>query len=115
MEIVRSSPAARAAHVIFLIGWFLLLFHKEQVADLPALLIALLLFGGYALMVLLPSRLWTRERYLGALLFLLAVTLGSRLLYPDFPDHRIFWPFMYIAATAESGENGRRRFWRPPP
>lgn len=96
-----KSFGALGAHILFILLFFLLIYPERPITDFPVHLVHIVFMAGYIFMIALPPSRWNGTRYIVALVAIVSVSALIRSFYPDYPDHRILWPMLYVLAVGE--------------
>jgi signal transduction histidine kinase len=92
---------ARAAHPIFIAAFFILIMPEYPLLHIRVLIVYAAFAACYIWMAAAPTGWWNAKRYVLAVCILAGITLIIRTVHSDYPDHRIFWPLLYMLGAAD--------------
>lgn len=92
---------ARAAHTIFIVAFFILIMPEYPFLHIHVLIVYAAFAACYIWMAAAPKGWWNAKRYVLAVCILAGITLIIRIVHSDYPDHRIFWPLLYMLGVAD--------------
>ncbi|WP_176706394.1 sensor histidine kinase [Paenibacillus hemerocallicola] len=91
----------RAAHITFIVAFFVLIWPEYPFLHVHVLIVYAAFAACYIGMAAAPKGWWNARRYVIAVCFLTAISVIIRILHSDHPDHRIFWPLLYMLGVAD--------------
>lgn len=92
---------ARAAHITFIVAFFILIVPEYPFLHIHVLIVYAAFAACYIWMAAAPKGWWNVKRYVLAVCILAGITLIIRTVHSDYPDHRIFWPLLYMLGVAD--------------
>ncbi|WP_170105094.1 sensor histidine kinase [Desmospora activa] len=98
---IFHSRGFDGVHLTFIILLFVLFLPDNPFQDIPVLLIHFSFMVGYLFIIVRHQSWWNQKRYIFVVCTLAIVVGIIRLIFPDYPDHRIFWPLLYLLGIAE--------------
>lgn len=91
----------RAAHIAFIVAFFILIVPEYPFLLIHVLLVYAAFAACYIWMAAAPKGWWNVKRYVIAVCVLAGLTVIMRIVHSDYPDHRIFWPLLYMLGVAD--------------
>lgn len=98
---IFRSLGSYSFHLTFIILLFVLFLPDYPLHDIPVLLIHFSFMVSYLWIMVRPQSWWNEKRYIIVVCTLAIMVAIIRFIYSDYPDHRIFWPLLYILGVAE--------------
>ncbi|MEF3305709.1 sensor histidine kinase [Paenibacillus sp. GYB003] len=92
---------ARAAHITFIVAFFVLIWPENPVPPIAVLIVYVSFAACCLWMAAAPKGWWNAKRYVIAVCVLIAIAVIVRSVHSDSPDHRIFWPLLYLLGAAD--------------
>ncbi|MCQ6559369.1 sensor histidine kinase [Paenibacillus mendelii] len=95
----------RAAHITFIVAFFILILPESPLLLIHVLFVYAAFAACYIWMAAAPKGWWDAKRYAIAVCVLAGITVIIRTVHFDYPDHRIFWPLLYMLGVADARWN----------
>lgn len=96
---------ARAAHITFIVAFFILIVPEHPFLHIHVLVVYAAFAACYIWMAAAPREWWNVKRYVIAVCVLAGISVIIRTVHSDYPDHRIFWPLLYMLGVADQRWN----------
>ncbi|MDN4525982.1 sensor histidine kinase [Fictibacillus fluitans] len=95
----------QAVHITFIVIFFILILPDHPSPYKPILIFHAIFAACYVWMAMMLNGQWNFKRFFLVVCVLAALIFIVRLLFSDYPDHRMFWPMLYLLGTAHSKWN----------